>query len=178
MHNIDREITKQLDTLKEMFKEVTFNEICQFKLNEELEAIPWNDIDYPGVYLIEIKNNNEFKSFNLWIEKFKLEWEDEKYFKKFTPNLKKIRIKEHNELSNWIPIYIGKSKKIKNRIHGHIFSELHKTTFALKLLARENFKNDTFRLSTIKVNVKNYDAMVPKIEWQLRNKINPLIGKQ
>jgi hypothetical protein len=45
-------------------------------------------------------------------------------------------------------------------------------------MARENLKNDSFRLSTLNVNVENYDAIVPKIEWQLRNRINPLIGKQ
>ena len=45
-------------------------------------------------------------------------------------------------------------------------------------MARENLKNDNFRLSAININVENYDAIVPKIEWQLRERINPLIGKQ
>jgi len=75
-------------------------------------------------------------------------------------------------------LYIGKSRNIGSRIHGHIYKELHKTTFALKLQARKNLKNEIFRLKTIRIDVKNYDAIVPRIEWQLRNKINPLIGKQ
>tara|TARA_R110002051_G_scaffold321505_1_gene409360 strand:- start:308 stop:553 length:246 start_codon:yes stop_codon:yes gene_type:complete len=81
-------------------------------------------------------------------------------------------------LTEWIPIYIGKSKRIEGRIHEHIFKELHKTTFALKLNARENMENEKFRLKTIKCEIENYNMIVPAIEAQLRNRINPLIGKQ
>ena len=45
-------------------------------------------------------------------------------------------------------------------------------------MARKNLKDETFRLSAIKIEVENYDAIVPRIEWQLRNRINPIIGKQ
>ena len=96
----------------------------------------------------------------------------------FYTKLKKKRIVEHSELTEWIPIYIGKSKRIEGRIHEHIFKELHKTTFALKLNARENMENEKFRLKTIKCEIENYNMIVPAIEAQLRNRINPLIGKQ
>jgi hypothetical protein len=175
---IDNDLSIGMESLRQLFNEDSLVEICQFKLDESHNEIPWDDLKFPGIYLIEIKNNNKFDSFDSWVNKFKLEWEDEKYLKKFTPNLKKIRIKAHNELNDWIPIYIGKSKNIKSRVHGHIYKELNKTTFALKLLARKNLMNDTFKLSALKIEVKNYDALVPKIEWQLRNKINPIIGKQ
>jgi hypothetical protein len=55
---------------------------------------------------------------------------------------------------------------------------LHKPTFAMKLLARENLKEHTFRLNKIRLDIRNYDAIVPKLESQLRERINPLIGKQ
>jgi hypothetical protein len=178
LNEIDNELSKQFNLLYAKFKKTEFKNICEFKLENAGDTIPWNSLVYQGVYLIEIKNSGNFKSFELWVENFKREWVNEKYLKKFTPNLKKKRILSHSELHKWIPIYIGKSKNIGSRIHGHIYKELDKTTFALKLMARENLKNDSFRLSTININVENYDAIVPKIEWQLRERINPLIGKQ
>ena len=176
--SIDYELKKQFETLNQIIGEVDFNEILEFKLDEAGNKIPWNDIVYPGIYLLEIKNNSTHLSFNEWVDNFKSEWEDEEYLRRFTPNLKKMRIKAHKELNDWIPLYIGKSKNIGSRIHEHIYKELEKTTFALKLMARRNLRNETFRLKTIKIEVENYDAIVPRIEWQLRNRINPIIGKQ
>lgn len=178
IHKIDTEINKQLELLKEEVKLVEFNEICEFKLDEAAEKIPCNDLVYKGIYLFEIKNNNEFQDFDSWIEDFKNVWEAEEYKRHFTPNTRKVRINAHKELNEWVPIYIGKSRNVGGRIHGHIYKELHKTTFALKLLARTNLKNHTFRINAIRVDVHNYDSIVPKIEWQLRNRINPIIGKQ
>ena len=178
LEQIDIEINKQLELLKNEVKLIDLEEICEFKIDEAGKKIPWNDLVYKGIYLFEIKNDNRFADFDSWIKNFKEVWESEDYLKKFTPNTKKIRIKAHTELNDWIPIYIGKSRNIGSRIHGHIYKELHKTTFALKLMARTNLKDQTFRLKSIKVDVHNYDSIVPKIEWQLRNRINPIIGKQ
>ena len=179
INRIDEEITISAKKLKEEVKNLTFEEICEFNLNKEhIPEIPWGTLNYAGIYLIEIKNDGNSDSFRTWVENFKSKWEDEKYLRCFTPNLKKKRIVKHSELSEWIPIYIGKSKRIEGRIHEHIFKELHKTTFALKLNARENMENERFRLKTIKCEVENYNMIIPAIETQLRNRINPLIGKQ
>jgi hypothetical protein len=175
---IDAEITKQLDLIKTFANELHFEEICQFELNEKLEDIPWAILTHPGLYLIEVRNKKDFTVFEEWLSDFKLRWEKEDYFKKFTPNFKIKRIKAHNKLEEWIPLYIGKSKNIKSRLHGHIYKELHKPTFAMKLLSRENMKEETFKISVINLKLTNYDAIIPVIESQLRNKINPLIGKQ
>jgi len=168
----------QFEILNQIIEEVNFNKLSEFKLDDAANKIPWNDIVYSGIYLLEIKNNGTYSSFSEWVENFKSEWEHEEYLRRFTPNLKKIRIRAHKELSEWMPLYIGKSKNISSRIHDHIYKELEKTTFALKLMARRNLINETFRLKTIKIEVENYDAIVPRIEWQLRNRINPIIGKQ
>ena len=178
IENIDNEINKQLELLKEKVEQIKLEEVCEFKLDEAGEKIPWNDLVYKGVYLFEIKNDKRFTDFESWIEDFKKVWENKDYRYKFTPNTRKIRIKAHKGLNDWIPIYIGKSRNVGSRIHGHIYKELHKTTFALKLLARTNLKHHTFRIKSIKVDVHNYDSIVPKIEWQLRNRLNPIIGKQ
>lgn len=178
IEKIDIELTKQFDLLQKEILSIEFEEICEFKILEAHNKIPWNELVYSGVYLLEIRNDKKSDQFELWIDSFREKWEDEKYMRKFTPNIKKKRIKTHNDLKEWVPIYIGKSKNIGSRVHGHLYTELNKTTFALKLLARENLFNESFRLHTIKINVENYDAIVPRIEWQMRNKINPIIGKQ
>lgn len=179
LNRIDNEISIAAKKLEEAVKNLRFEEICEFNLNKvHIPEIPWGTLNYPGIYLIEIKNNGNSDSFETWVESFKLEWEDKKYLESFTPNLKKKRIIQHSELKEWIPLYIGKSKRIEGRIHQHIFKELDKTTFALKLNARQNLENQKFRLKTIKCEVENYNMIVPAIEAQLRNRINPLIGKQ
>jgi len=175
---IDAEITKQLDLIKAFANELHFKEICQFELNEKLQNIPWDILTHSGLYLIEVRNNENFEVYEEWVDDFKFRWEDKNYLKKFTPNFKLKRIKAHNELKEWIPLYIGKSKNIKSRLYGHIYKELAKTTFAMKLLARENMKQEIFRISVINLELINYDAIIPVIENQLRNRINPLIGKQ
>lgn len=175
---IDIELTRLFDSLDGKIQSIDLKEICRFQIQEASDKIPWHEINYSGIYLLEIKCDPSFNNFESWIENFKHRWEDDQYRKSFTPNIKKKRVNMHKELKEWIPIYIGKSKNIESRIHEHIYKEMHKTTFALKLNARENMKNDFFRLRTIRIEVQNYDAIVPRIESQLRNEINPIIGKQ
>ncbi|MCC5919750.1 MAG: hypothetical protein LAT68_00020 [Cyclobacteriaceae bacterium] len=175
---IDKELQKQFEKLSEVVGDISLVEIVEFKLEEAKEKIPLDEINYSGIYLLEIKNNGSFDSFQEWVDNFKKEWEHKEYFRQSTPSLKKMRTRAHNELTEFIPLYLGKSKNIGRRIYEHIYKELGKKTFALKLMARQNLKDETFRLSTVKVEVENYDAIVPRIEWQLRNRINPIIGKQ
>jgi hypothetical protein len=181
LKEIDNGITKQLDELKNIITNFKPKEICQFNLSQD-ETILRNEfsqLNYSGIYLIEIENNKKFKNFNSWIEDFKKEWENENC--KFTPSLKNKRIKKYldiEDLQDWIPIYLGKSKKIKTRIEEHIFHELDNSTFGLKLCARANFKENRFRLSAIEIKVTNYDAIIPVIESGVRDIFNPIIGGQ
>ncbi len=177
---IDKEINKQLVLLKEKVELISLKEICSFQIEKADDLIPWNDIAYKGIYLLEIKNEGRFTNFDSWITDFQEIWENEEYKRKFTPNTRKIRIQahRHKDLQEWIPLYIGKSRNVSKRVHEHIYKELHKTTFALKLKARTNLKSHIFRLKVLEIDVHNYDSIVPKVEWQLRNRINPIIGKQ
>lgn len=170
-----RELNSELISLA---NSIDFKKICEFDLENCATNIPWNDIVFSGIYQIEIKNDAKFNDFTSWVNNFRDEWEDPKYKKHFVANLRKVRIAKHSELNDWIPIYIGKSKQIGGRIHQHIYKELGKPTFALKLNARENMRNYTFRLSVIKVSPENYDWVMPVFEKTLRNKINPIIGRQ
>lgn len=155
-----------------------FQQICEFNIESCGTTIPWNDIVYSGIYFIEIKNDSNHDTFQAWIDSFREEWEHDDYKRHFVSNLRKVRINQHSELNEWIPMYIGKSKQIGARIRQHIYKELGKPTFALKLNARTNMRNKTFRLSVIKVPHENYDWVMPVIEKTLRNKFNPIIGRQ
>ena len=176
--SIDKELTKQLNLAKSLFDESLLQKICHFKINDRVEDIPWEKLSYPGIYLIEVKNDKSFSSFKDWVTKFQKEWENDLYQEKFTPNLKKKRIDKHNILKDWIPLYLGKSKNIYKRVHGHIHLNLENKTYALKLLSRKHLENHVFRLSAMEIKVVNYDTIVPEVERKLRDIINPIIGKQ
>lgn len=171
LQELNIELTSYADSLE-------FEQICEFNLENCSTTIPWNDLVFSGIYLFEIKNDLKFQDFPSWVANFRIKWEDLQYKPHFVSNLRKIRIGMHTELKEWIPIYIGKSKLIGGRVHQHIYKELGKPTFALKLNARENMKKETFRLSVIKVTPQNYDWVMPVFEKTLRNKINPIIGRQ
>lgn len=175
---IDKEIEKQLNLLKEKIENIQFQKVCEFKLNEEKINTFLDGLNYHGVYLLEVKNEGGHKNFNSWFNNFEKFWNNEEYIKKKSPKIIKSRVKMHKDLKDWIPIYIGKSKEVGKRLKEHIFLELNKTTYALKLKERTNLNNFTFRIQTIRVDVKNYDTIMPVVESELRNKICPIIGKQ
>ena len=177
------EIDNKLETIHgeliEIIDNLEFEEVCEFTLLNCKETIDYEKLNCKGIYLIEIKNDYRFDNFNLWIEDFRNRWEDPKYIQKFVSNLRKGRIQSQGEnFEAWIPLYIGKSKLVKSRISQHIFKELNKPTFALKLNARENMRNEIFRISIIRFSTKKYDWISSVLESTLRNRINPIIGRQ
>ncbi|MBM6499058.1 hypothetical protein [Flavobacterium macrobrachii] len=187
---IDEIITSQLELIDDKLSKIEFEEICEFKLNDiNSETTILNELDYRGIYLIEIKRDT-LQDYTEWIDLFTkkfrgIEGDEKKFLHKFTPNViekRKYKHKEKNE--EWIPFYIGKSKKIRSRVKIHLFSTLGKPPFALKLKERNidgiNVLGDeTFKLKTIKVvDIKNYDVIVTHLEKQLRKKHNPIVGKQ
>jgi hypothetical protein len=180
IENIDNALTEQKVLLERGVKELVFKTVCVFNTTDLFNNIPFAELNYMGVYLIEIKSDCTIETFNEWFENFNQKWTDKAYEKSFTPNPKKKRINYHKNIkhSGWIPLYLGKSNNICNRLKGHMFLKLNQPTFALKLLERKNLINDVFRLSTIKVEVENYDIIMPIIEKTLRDKYNPILGKQ
>jgi len=131
-----------------------------------------------GIYFFEIKNNFKFDGIELWKEDFINRWEDDIYKHRFVPNTRKVRLNKLNENKEWIPLYLGKSRNVSSRIKEHINKELEKNTFAMKLKARENFREELFRVSVLKIDVNHYDWIVPLVEKELRNIYNPIVGKQ
>lgn len=177
LEEISGQLSEIHSELKSYCSTLNFEQICEFTM-DNCQDMPWERLSTPGIYQIEIKNISTFTDFTSWVGNFRAEWEDSMYKRKFVPNLKMKRIKQHTELKDWIPLYIGKSKSIRGRVHQHIYSEIEKTTFALKLNARVHAKKEVFRLSIIPIPHANYNWIVPVIENTLRDQLNPIIGKQ
>ena len=178
INEIDGKLTELWSGVSEIAQKMIFKVITEFKIADANQSIPFNDLKYPGIYLIEIKNCRKFLDFNSWIFDFQEKWQHSDYKGYHTPSIKKKRIKATKSFNDWIPLYIGKSKDINSRVYTHINQPREKTMFAMKLGLRTNLLGDIFRLSTIHIDVKNYDWIVPVIESELRKKINPLTGKQ
>jgi hypothetical protein len=180
LKKIDEEISKQLKLVKEKVSKNDFKKIIEFSLSNdnELGKIYKSYKKTEGIYLFEIKNP-ELIEFKDWINGFmpKFRGKDNKYLQKWTPNIVKIRVDKHSGKMEWIPLYIGKSKKIGDRLNKHINSEIGKPPSALKLKQRNNLNNEIFRIKYIEVKVTNYDVIVPEIEKYLRKEINPIAGK-
>lgn len=134
--------------------------------------------EYPGIYRIDIATTGSACDLESWFSTLKNEWDLDEFRKKFTPTLKKKRMREHDVLRDWMPFYLGKSKNIAKRVYEHINLELDKSTFALKLVSRGYMVGRKFRLCTLKLNVDHYDVIAPILERILRDKFNPITGKQ
>lgn len=92
--------------------------------------------------------------------------------------MKKSRIHAHSQFNEWIPLYIGKSRNIGGRITEHVHQVKDRRTFSMKLKARTNLHGNVLRVSWIPLDVVNYDMIAPAIESMLRDRINPILGRQ
>ncbi|MES2010551.1 MAG: hypothetical protein V4468_16885 [Pseudomonadota bacterium] len=171
--SIDEQLTSLFSNFNKIADEIDIPFICNLSDERKIATL-----DYPGIYRIDVYAGNSPCDIGSWIAEFQSEWEHQDFKKKFTPNFKKKRIARHSELSEWMPLYLGKSKKICARVLEHINLELEKTTFALKIKARPSMAKREFRLHALEVPVQNYNLIVPTLEAAMRNRFNPLIGKQ
>jgi len=178
IEDIDKIISNQLTLLSNMAENLHFMEVCQFELTTNTNAVCNQDHFYPGIYFFEIQNANKSLDAATWFNDFTALWRHPDYHMRWVPGIKKMRVTAHKEVGDWIPLYIGKSKNVGARINEHIIKELAKTTFAMKLKARTNLYGANFRVKALKMDVANYNVVVPHLENLLRNKWNPIVGKQ
>ena len=171
---IDEKISEQISFLKNEIPNLKFETYFEFKILDAQKSFIKEELNFQGIYLIEINNN--LLPFEKWIKKFKINWESKTFHNR--PRLRKKSIDNLKIKDSWIPLYIGKSKRIGDRVFEHLFLENKKSTYALKLSSKEFLKNEVIRIKTINIDVKNYDQIVPYIESELRNEINPIIGRQ
>lgn len=171
--NLDSQLSTLFLDFKKVASELRMEDICELS-DEKTVSLQ----SYPGIYRIDVSSAGSVLSLPAWIEEFRLEWEHDDFFKKFTPNFKLKRIAQHRHLNEWMPLYLGKSKNVGKRVLEHINLGLDKTTYALKLKARPCMRNRRFRLHTLQLPVKNYNLIVPALESALRDEFHPLVGKQ
>jgi hypothetical protein len=133
---------------------------------------------YPGIYRIDIATASAHTNFDSWITQFRADWDLEEYKALFTCTTKDKRIRRHGILNQWIPLYLGKSKNVARRVKEHLTLPLKARTFALKIHARPKMAERKFRLHTLPMNITHYDLIAPVLEKALRDRFNPIVGKQ
>jgi hypothetical protein len=176
--NVFAEMDKQLTGVLETFEEIAAQVELEIVGDLKNDALIRDQV-YPGIYLVEIETSTEHGGIKEWVNWFKAEWDHERYAKRFVPTTKKKRIKGHRELKQWMPIYLGKSKRIASRVIEHVHLELDRPTFAMKLKARGDFfTKHSFQLSTAHIDIAHYDLIMPMVERSLRRRLNPIVGKQ
>jgi hypothetical protein len=178
LEQIDILFSDQLTELRKIIEEFSFTTRFEFRLEQNTDYNDLiNTLNYSAIYLIEMKTNNN-QTFQDWFSNFQPLWEAPIYKDKFVPNTKKKRVKKNIDLLPWIPLYIGKSKNISQRIKEHIELKLDRPTNAMKLRERTNIYRQVYRVSTIEINVNNYDLIMPQFENILRDRINPILGRK
>ncbi len=175
---IDEVFTQQLEQLNQEILSLKFEENFTFELSENFDSNLLSSISFMGVYLVEIQVDDLNLPITNWLSQFIEKWEHKDFKNNFVPNSRKGRVAKHINNTEWIPLYLGKSKNISARIHEHIYKKMHIPSGGLKLLARQNIYGTKFRISTIPLNVKNYDLILPQVEKHFRESINPILGKQ
>ncbi len=175
--NIDKELSLQINHIKQIADELKFKEIFQFDMGDDLTSLSFESLNFSGIYFFEIQDFQCANNIEAFLSDFKLKWEDYDYKGAFVPNTKQKRLKIHTTPLEWVPLYVGKSKNIATRLKGHFFMPLERKTFGMKLSSRRNLLGYRIRVSTIEINVRNYDLIVPQIEVHFREKFNPIIGR-
>lgn len=66
--------------------------------------------NYPGIYRIDIATPGSTCDLESWFSTLKGEWDCAEFRTKYTPTLKKKRMRAHYALRDWMPFYLGKSK--------------------------------------------------------------------
>lgn len=178
---IDQRISLELERLALLAETLVFTEVALFKLNELMGAVPEEKHHYPGIYLFEIRADFSAKNCDEWLDEFTAIWLNAQEPLAWVPGIKQVRIKAHKKdgaLSEWVPLYIGKSRNVGKRISEHILKEREKTTFAMKLKIRKVLHGQSFRVKALRLDIDNYDVIAPHLESFFREKWHPIVGKQ
>jgi hypothetical protein len=173
---IDQSIEVQVKRLDQLHMQLNFEAISEFTLTEATEALCDASFNRSGLYFFEIHNHDQVSDPTLWIKNFEPNWINRGF--KWHSGIKKGRLTQHQMFNEWIPFYIGKSRFVGKRVNEHILQPSEKSTFSMKLKSTNTLHGNRFRVSWLPVNVKNYDMIVPNLERLMRNRFNPIVGKQ
>lgn len=185
LEEFDLDISNYIERIKSDLKNITFEveKSISFTISSELnckELFAYSK--QKGIYLFELNldsPNLTGKKRATRIKNFAEAWSQKKKESFFSSSVIKKRLQLRSDYDEqWLPLYIGKNKDIHSRIREHIDLCPTKNTYAMKLRHRTNLHGLEFRVTTIEIDVLNYDFIVPHIERSLREIYHPLIGKQ
>ena len=136
---------------------------------------PW-----PGFYVFSIRLANSDPHRNS-IDQFMKDWraKPDPNFQHW-PAIVKKRITKYDALTDWVPLYLGKSENTHKRIEDHIRLPGSSKTFALKLMARRKTLRD-YSFMVKQITFEKFDGMqilLTNIERYLREKVVPIVGRQ
>lgn len=185
IQDFDDHINNYVIELENKIDDINFDyvEAITFTLSEDLDTKSiFNKPNKKGVYLFELDIDSLYPNKiqrKTKIKHFAEDWKKKKDDSFFSSSIIKSRQKLYEDFDEkWLPLYIGKCQKLNKRIIEHIDLSPKKNTYAMKLRHRSNLIGAQFRVSVIELDVKNYDFIVPHIERTLREKYNPIVGKQ
>ena len=171
IEEFDSNITNYIGQLKERIKDITFDTslAVSFKISNQLDAKSlFTYKKKQGIYLFELNLDSGILNGSkraTRISDFAKNWAKKKNDSFFSSSVIKKRLNlRTNYDEQWLPLYIGKNKDLYKRIVEHIELSPQKNTYAMKLKHRPNVHGLEFRVSTIELDVKNYDFIVPHIE--------------
>ena len=133
-----------------------------------------------GIYIFYIKPQKAYT-----LDTLQQDWEEKEYSK--YPKVIKKRFLKHGdiELRREYPFYIGKSEAFAKRIKQHITHSGNTSTYSLKLKGRSFFNehNITFAYWRLPDQLKECTSeikqfIITQIESELREKLNPWVGKK
>ena len=186
---IDKQFSKSINDFENILKSLDFDldQSIEFTLSSDLKAELDNAPKEKGLYYFEMKipkNHLVYDVIDRNLFNFKKVWKDDPKVSSFwSPGVKKKRCIKANERieshlnEGWIPLYLGKSECIVNRVKQHLFQDPAQASFAMKLLARTDLYGIQFRLSTLPIQVENSKMILPYVEDYLRSVKNPILGQ-
>jgi hypothetical protein len=138
--------------------------------------------DEPGIYYFEasFQPMAETITFQEFHEEFTNKWNELEGTYKSPKFYKKNAEYHFNKIreGKWVPFYIGKRKKIKNRIMEHILGPKSNGTYAMRLKNRNLKLKYRMNYITLKSLETDQYYIVEHFEKELRKQIRPIIGKQ
>jgi hypothetical protein len=181
------EIEKRTSTFIKHYQKVFYRHLTNDDHLKEINLVDtqtlFEEIDEdPGIYYFEARfqplaENISFEKFH---KDFTTNWnelgEDYKY-----PKFYKTNAKHHfNKISKgcWVPFYLGKRKKLKNRVMEHILGHTSDKTYAMRLTGRKLDLNYRVSFISLKELGKEQYFLVELFEKELRKQLKPIIGKQ
>lgn len=176
INEIDFKLNEVREIITGHCKNLKFDEIFKFRLSQNVPYLDSNSYNANGIYLFEIKNTEPTLSVHEWTLKFNGLWKNDAVT--YYSAVRKMRVNSHNKFDEWVPIYLGRASHVGLRINEHIHSAADKRTFSMKLKARNNLYGEEFKVSLITLKIQNYNMIAPIIESTLRNKLNPICGRQ